>query len=78
VPFTYPLSNAVDMRVEDDKEKGCKVVVIEFRWAEYRLELNDKAKAERLLAVFKQAVGNGKKKEQEEVEMPTFYQGVRR
>ena len=63
------------MRVEEDKEKNCKVVVIEFRWAEYRLEINDRAKGEQLLAVLQQALGPKPKKVKETVDLPDFYTG---
>ena len=72
IPFAYKVSNALSIRVEDENDH--KTIVLEFRFADYRLELDDPQKAKILLRALQQALGE-KPPKKEKVELPEFYNG---
>ena len=72
LPFSYKVSNAINITVEEEADH--KTIVLEFRFADYRLELDDPQKAKILLRALQQALGE-KPKSKEKVELPDFYGG---
>lgn len=76
VPFSYKASSAVSVRV--DREGDINVLVIEFRYATYRLELDDREKAELIFKHFQLALGKKQPPQSNDVDLPKFYQEKKR
>lgn len=73
MPFEYRLSNLVDASVQEDIN-GMKVIELEFRFARYRLVLDDKEKTQKLMEMFLgKIVWPKEEQEKAPVKMPKFY-----
>ena len=73
MPFAYKISNAISVKIEDEADH--KTIVLEFRYADYRLELDDVQKAKVLLRALQIALGEKIERKKEKVELPDFYRG---
>lgn len=68
----HRISDAVHMHVEHDP-KGFPVIEIEFKYVRYRLVIDHKTNAEKLIELIQQNIGLDKERIKEAPELPKFY-----
>jgi len=73
VPFTYRMSDLVEMWISE--EQGVKIIELEFKFARYRLFLDDEEKTKAFIEMLMGKIVWPEKEvaEKTKVKMPTFY-----
>jgi hypothetical protein len=77
VPFEYKLSEMINASVQEAID-GTKVIELEFRFARYRLVLDDPEKTQKLMELFLgKIVWPDKEEVQADTKLPRFYRNKR-